>query len=398
MISLRLVQVSLLALCGLGLAQDLSVDPNWRKPYNSRPKWERVEIAQHAINAMLLQRDPAAGEFYGIGYWQSANAWSAMALQDQITQSTTNKDEVVKYLNLVFAKYNGYDAYGTTTTLSGGLRLACTLTKPTENPSCCSTPLQSGTPLRHSDVITEEQALSGKSPVKDFTLLSTCDGATMAGGVFWRPNRDDQSLNSITNGLSAYLAELTGDLKYKDAAIIGAAWIKNHNIDSENIVLNSESAADCTRSPASWIYSYNAGKFIEGLSVLTDVTKDDAWYQLMLSVIAASVKNSAWQESNGIINQGSDSTSHTDIVGFKAIFVRGLFEASRRSPGNEKLINLIHSYVDVQYNAILDLARNGTSYGADWRGPRPTEFSSLGQLAALDVLSAAIETNANQDA
>jgi hypothetical protein len=53
---------------------------------------------------------------------------------------------------------------------------------------------------------------------------------------------------------------------------------------------------------------------------------------------------------------------------------------------------LIHSYVDVQYNALLDLAASGASYGVVWHGPYngPT---SWGQNAALDVLVAAIGAN-----
>ncbi|KDR70894.1 hypothetical protein GALMADRAFT_1346526 [Galerina marginata CBS 339.88] len=144
------------------------------------------------------------------------------------------------------------------------------------------------------------------------------------------------------NGSGAYLAGLIGGLKYIDAAIIGATRIKNSNINRENIILNSESAADCTRSTASWIYTCDADNFME-------------------------VKNSAWQESNGIINQCSDTT---DIIGFKVIFVRELFEAFRRSSGNEGLSN---SFTATSTLRILER-----------------------QLAALDVFSAAIESN--QDA
>jgi len=46
-----------------------------------------------------------------------------------------------------------------------------------------------------------------------------------------------------------------------------------------------------------------------------------------------------------------------------------------------------------QYNALLDLASTGNNYSAKWLGPGPTSFNSWGQLAALDVLVAAVATN-----
>lgn len=84
------------------------------------------------------------------------------------------------------------------------------------------------------------------------------------------------------NSLSAYLAEIKGDVKYKNAAIASATWIKTQTLGSNNIVLDSVSGANCARSPNTWIFTYNSGKFIEGLSVLADITKDDQWKKLYI--------------------------------------------------------------------------------------------------------------------
>ncbi|KAF8961945.1 hypothetical protein BDZ97DRAFT_1905388 [Flammula alnicola] len=328
-----IIHASLFALCGFSYAQNLSVDPNWREPSTSRALSQRISIAQNAINAIIPQLQPTTGQFAGIGYWQAGNVWSAMAIQDQFTGTGTNKAAVVKNLNLVFGLYLNYDQFGQ---------------------------------------ITQAQAQAGTHPLKNFPLAGTCDGVTMAGGVFWRPTPDDTSVNSITTG---------------------ANWIRAHNLNTNDIVLDTVSGADCTRSPASWLFTYNSGKFIEGLSVLADVTADNQWNALMLSIIAAAVKNTSWQGSNGIITEGSDNTQNNDGIGFKAIFIRGLREAFRRIPENAQLRTLIRAYIDVQYNALLELAANGSSYSANWSGPTPTSFTSWGQLAALDVLTAAVEVN-----
>ncbi|EKM82207.1 hypothetical protein AGABI1DRAFT_119129 [Agaricus bisporus var. burnettii JB137-S8] len=336
-----------------GLAQDLGVPLSWRKFSNSRPLNERISIAQNGINTILPQLDGGIGEFNGIGYWQSGNVWTVMANQDRYAGTTVNRARVVNNLNLVFNLRQNYDRF---------------------------------------DVITADQASSGRVPLKNFQISGRCEGTTMAGGVFWRPTADTTPINSITTGTSALLAEITGDRKYTDAAILSAQWIRNHNINSNRIVLDTVDARDCSRSPASWLFTYNSGKYIEGLSVLADVTGDSQWRSLMITTVAAAVKNAPWQGSDGIITEGVSTSSNNDGVGFKAIFIRGLAEAFARNPSNNDLRILLHSYIDVQYNALLDLAANGNSYSSNWRGP-PQGFTTWGQLAALDVLTSAIIAN-----
>lgn len=77
--------------------------------------------------------------------------------------------------------------------------------------------------------------------------------------------------------LSAFLAEITGDQKYTNAAIQSANWMRSLNINSQNLALDTVNAHDCSRSPDSWIFTYNSGKLIEGLGVLSHVTGDNQW-------------------------------------------------------------------------------------------------------------------------
>ncbi|KAL0063493.1 hypothetical protein AAF712_009587 [Marasmius tenuissimus] len=78
----------------------------------------------------------------------------------------------------------------------------------------------------------------------------------------------------------------------------------------------------------------------------------------------AAMKTNAWGGSDGIITEGASRNENNDGVGFKGLL----------------------------YNALLDLAANGTTYSAAWKGP-PQGFTSWGQLAALDVLVSAIDAN-----
>lgn len=40
----------------------------------------------------------------------------------------------------------------------------------------------------------------------------------------------------------------------------------------------------------------------------------------MVQIIAAAVKSSAWQGTDGIITEGSDTTANNDAVGFKGSY------------------------------------------------------------------------------
>ncbi|KAJ4494576.1 endo-1,6-alpha-mannosidase [Lentinula edodes] len=387
--------VGLLPSLSLVFAQDLGVPTTWREFNNSRLLAERISIAKSAIDTILPQLDTSNGQFDGIGFWQSANVFSSMANFDHLASSTVYKDQVINGLTAAYKTYpnfdpNGYNddamwwatasyyayrAYGDSTMLSMAVAIWTRVS---------------------NYVVSVADAKAGKQPNKDFTIAGTCYGETMAGGVFWRPTSDDTGINSITTGLyttlSAYLAETTGDSTYTAAATLSAEWIQNLQISSSGIVLDGVSGADCTRTAASWLFTYNSGKYIEGLSVLKDVTGAAIWKSLMTNITAAAVKSPVWQGSNGIITEGASKTSDNDGVGFKAIFIRGLDEVSVRSADNSALQILIHSYNDVQYNALLELAANGTSYSPSWPGPAQ-EFTTWGQMAALDVMVTAINTN-----
>ncbi|KAJ6580792.1 endo-1,6-alpha-mannosidase [Mycena capillaripes] len=390
-----LLRLALLSLVSLAAAQDLGVPLSWRKFSNSRALSERITIAQNAINQMTPQLNSATGEFNGIGYWQSGNVWSVLANQDHLAGTTTNKALVINNLNLVFSRWAHYDQFGFNDDAMWWAQAALYAYRAYGDTNMLSHAVDVWTHVT-GYVITAAEANARKQPNKAFAIESTCGGATMAGGVFWRPTTDDQSVNSITTGLyitvSAFLAEATKNVTYTSAAILSANWIKAHNINANNLVLDTVNAFDCSTSPATWLFTYNSGKYIEGLSVLAAVTGDAQWSTLMINILNAAVKTTVWEGSDGIITEGVSLTSNNDGVGFKAVFIRGLHEAWTRNPNNSALRILIHSYGDVQYNALLDLAANGSTYSSNWHGP-PQAFTSWGQLAALDVLTSNIDTN-----
>ncbi|KAF8733976.1 Glycosyl hydrolase family 76, partial [Rhizoctonia solani] len=397
-----LTQFFLLSLPILGSAADLGVPLSWRKFYNERPLEERQKIAQAAIDNIGQYLDKKTYEFNGLGYWVSANTYSAIALKDKTTGTETNRKLVSAALKSNFEnhphfyKYDfnddalwwgtasiyAYQAYNDTMFLNYAI----------DN--------------WNEAQITRTQAQAGKHPLKKDTIRATCDGHnTTAGGVFWSPKKtgaDDKEMNTITTSLylthvwlSAYLWDITKDAnKYSTPAILAAEWITNNRYDwKKRLALDSLSPMDCTTSPDSWMFTYNSGKYLEGLSTLARLTNASKWHDQLIETANAAIKARAWQGDDGIITegQGGDLNKNDDARGFKAVFIRALHKLFHDT-NNRDLQILIHSYVDVQYNALLDLSSNGTSYGVVWHGPYngPTPW---GQNAALDVLVSAIGAN-----
>ncbi|KAG6846667.1 hypothetical protein H0H93_012549, partial [Arthromyces matolae] len=278
------------------------------------------------------------------------NVYSAAAQHDIFAGKAANdgfKSLVVNNLLLTFKKWKDYDQYHTVGWWAQASIYAYEAYGNSTLLDHAVATWEHVTPF----VLTPSEAKAGKIPGKSFTVESTCDNITMAGGVFWRPTTDDQSMNSITTGLymtlSANLAKITKNSKYTDAAIASAEWIQKLNMKN-GIVLDSINAHDCSRSPANWLFPYNSGKFIEGLSVLAEVTGDCQWTTLLREVAAASIKSSIWEGHDGIINAGISLTTDNDGVGFKSIFIRGLNVAYQANQCDDELQTLIRSYVHVQ--------------------------------------------------
>ncbi|KAF7317604.1 Glycoside hydrolase family 76 protein [Mycena kentingensis (nom. inval.)] len=383
-----------LALASSAVAQDLGVPLSWRKFSNTRSRDERITISQNAINAILPQLNAATGEFNGIGYWQSGNVWSSLANQDRNAGTTVNKARVVSNLNLVFSRFAHYDQFGFNDDAMWWAQAALYAHRAYNDANLLAHAVDVWNHVS-TFALTTAQASAGRIPTKSFNIQPTCNGQTMAGGVFWQTATNNNAINSITTGLymtlSAFLADTTGDAKYRNAAILSANWIKNHQINPNGIILDTVNA-DCTTTPANWLFTYNSGKFIEGLSVLGAITGDASWTNLMINTLNSAVKSTAWQGSDGIITEGASPNSNNDGVGFKAVFIRALHEAWTRVPSNQALRTLIHSYGDVQMNALLDLAATGSTYSSAWHGPAQA-FTTWGQMAALDVFVTNIDTN-----
>ncbi|KAI0717506.1 glycoside hydrolase family 76 protein [Cerioporus squamosus] len=383
--------LAVFTLSALVCAQDLGVPTTWREFSNKYSLADRQAKAKAAID-VIASKTTSNGEFQDVGYWGSAaTVYSALSNYDHFVKTTTYQSTVVNGLNKVFSEYSHFDQFGYNDDALWWATASYYAYRAYGDRNILQHAIDTWNAVSPYQ-ITSGQASSGSTPAKNFAIQGSCSGITNAGAVFWRPTTDDDNLNSVTTGLfltlSAYLAKETGQSQYTNAAIAASNWIRNANTNANNIVLDTIHAKDCSRSAASWLFTYNSGKYIEGTNVLASVTGDSSWTTKMIQVAAAAMKNGPWQGSNGVITEGASPNAQNDGVYFKSAYVRALNEVFMTT-NNAALGTLIHSYLVVQYNAILELAANGSTYSSSWAGP-PQGYTGWGQAAALDNLVSAI--------
>ncbi|KAG8953901.1 hypothetical protein FRC03_011622 [Tulasnella sp. 419] len=196
--------------------------------------------------------------------------------------------------------------------------------------------------------------------------------------------------------LSSYLAELASDASCIQYAKASATCIKNHMLDpNTGLVRDCQiDGAKATILEGAYICPGLTGIFIEGLSVLAAVSGEHAWSTWAISLAETAMHLREWHTKDGILSVGSDGKMFegNNLKYRKGLLLRGLLIAYQRNPSNKSFRDMVRSYVNVQFNALLDLSSRGSSYGVNWSGPYVGPYLH-GQLAALDTLIAAVGVN-----
>ncbi|KAJ7618086.1 hypothetical protein FB45DRAFT_217545 [Roridomyces roridus] len=234
--------------------------------------------------------------------------------------------------------------------------------------------------------------------VKDFALSSNCQGATMAGGTFYTNSTSDPSVTAMSTGyfalLSALLAEATSAPSYLASGVQSAQFIHSHMYNANNLVSETISAAqnDSCKITNSVAASFNQGLFIEGLATLQSISPSGDTQSLLESLITSCLTNSDFQTLSGISAQGRSENGDN-------ILIRALSSAYTRNVTSPGLREVLHDYLSVQYNAVVDLATVGGSdiYSIQWsvQSSLTSNFSMKGQTNALGVLLSGISLDDN---
>ncbi|KAJ3480126.1 hypothetical protein NLI96_g8573 [Meripilus lineatus] len=246
--------------------------------------------------------------------------------------------------------------------------------------------------------ITPQDAASGTHPERNVSFPSQCNGGTTAGGVFWHVDlHSDAGVNGETvasfMALTAYLYEATNDTKYYDAATLTATFIETQLYD-KTVVTDGIGLVTCY--PDRLTLTYNSGYFIEALAIYAKVTNSVDWTSFLHKLVATAIKFPSWTGDNGVITEvppgPTDADTNSIRHTLKAIFIRGLYVAWSRADPTSEMAKLIRAYIMVQFNSIMNVATvpGANQFSPTWFGPPAGRLLPWGQVAALDVLNAAL--------
>ncbi|KAJ6506238.1 hypothetical protein C8R47DRAFT_1066389 [Mycena vitilis] len=387
---------------------------------------ERVRLAGAALD-VAIDRLNGDAQFEGEPYGVTGALYSQMAQFDLITNQTKYESTLLRYFQLqesLNKNFSDPSAYG---------HAAAKAYTAYKNPLFLRYAIESWW-LGRRRTISATDLSAGKIPGKNFTPSTPCQGASMVGGTFWvrvkmkfqiEPRTDFASKDdemgqpyvaaaatgyflvwvlyphSIPNSshsldsVSALLAEATTDSMYLEAAAESANFIHSHLYNPKGLVqeLITASKSDSNHTSACQVADVllpmSSGLMIEGLSILSSITKNTSTQTLLGDLLVAVIPNPAWQGVNGIVSEpGDEGVANTGDMNL----LQGLGAAYTRGVMNDTLRKYVGGYIAVQFRAVTAFATSNDTnmYASTWTGPPSANFSGTNQTTALAVLISAI--------
>lgn len=371
-----------------------------------------INTTQAAIDVFLASKQ-ADGQIAGLGYWQVANGYTAIALHD--SWSNTSGNAGILHDLLIEVEANQTDCINDFNDDSSwwGIFLL-EMYDLTRDPS-------------HLSV-----AHNVWSHVREYVIQPgkyVINGTDMEGGVMWSNKNNETQVNTITTGL---FAELSARLALVDAnladshrqeillnyAIFGLFWIlRCRYIGDQYLVLDHIDLE--TGARFDWTFTYNTGQAIAASVAIYDAMKQTqtqpanspgagTYLDLACNMARKAMTRSSWVDGDGTLAErgawpgtGPDQkppSQNDDAVGFKAVLLRSLAKLYRILARDrvyaDVQVDLVR-FIEWQFQSLQQRDTNGAGqYGPWWAGPMdlPTSHS---QLAALDVMAAihAVRTN-----
>ena len=374
--------------------------PTWMSN-TCAPLQDYQNITQRAIDVYMLSKK-ANGEMGGIGWWQSANGYTAMALHDLWSKDPHNYEELRIAIRQCEKRHQDLINVFNDDTLWWAM--------------LC---------LHMFSIKGEHQFLQTAQVIWKHVRRSVCkkgavyfEGKDMEGAVFWTTKPHEEQINAISTGLFAELSvrlalimrtAKSGDLDvskedYLEAARCSLGWIlrcryrPQQGVVLDHIKLKQGKAVD-------WVFTYNTGVALGVCALLYEVTRDEAYLTLAIHMAYKAMTRTGprgWVEDDGVLTEKHaygrgthDPWKSNDAVGFKAVLIRQLCtlynvidRMERPDNTNLDLKNMIRHFMNINFRSQLDRNTNGNGqYGPWWAGPFecPTSHS---QMAALDVMAA----------
>ncbi|HEY6737475.1 MAG TPA: glycoside hydrolase family 76 protein [Actinopolymorphaceae bacterium] len=312
----------------------------WTKVEKPRPRGSR---AKRAVEALVKLYDEETGLWKTTGWWNSANALTAV-LDYQAATGDRSYEWIIAntYDKNIDAQWGNFTNDYIDDT--GWWALAW---------------------IRAYDLTGDERYLETAKFDADFMYDTWSD--VCGGGVIW--NVDRPYKNAVTNELFIKVAaslhnRIPGDTKYLDQALAAWEWFENSGmINNENLINDGLNDACENNGDVTW--TYNQGIILGAAPELYEATGDRTYLERARALADAST-TSSYLNPGGVLTEPCEADGcGADGPTFKGVYVRNLGELNAALPGRP-----YQSYLQRQAAVSYTKGRNRfDQYGLHWAGP-----------------------------
>jgi predicted alpha-1,6-mannanase (GH76 family) len=330
----------------------------------------RLQQARQGVAALQQWYDAAQGTYRTTGWWNSANALTAL----------------IDYARL--GKSNEYNFLIANTFVAAQNQNAGFLNRYYDDEGWWALAW-----IDAYDLTGNKQYLVMAESI--FANMSGGWDQTCGGGIWW--SKDRTYKNAIANELflsvAAHLANR--DTAHRDEYLGWAnrewKWFAATGMINRDDLVNDglgpahgpTTAASCGNNGRT-TWTYNQGVLLGGVAELSRLNPNPSLLQTAEKIAAAAIAHLA--DQNGVLHEPCEPHCGADAVQFKGIFVRNLVALDRASP------QLAYgAFLEANAHAIWSRDRGpGGQFGEVWSGPF-ADANAASQSSALDALVGAAE-------
>ena len=211
------------------------------------------------------------------------------------------------------------------------------------------------------------------------------------GGIYWK--KPDHGKNSVENELFTLTAVRLHN-RIRDTALISGKtclqwavadwnWFRQVHLINHNFLVEDGLNKDCIAKHG-FNFTYNQGVILSGLTELGKTVRDDLLKQSALEIAHAAMKDLIYPD--GILKEPVEPHCNADAVQFKGIFMRHLANLYLQTH-DVSIRQFILKNAAHLWNYARD--KNTCEIGSVWNGPFDQGDAGR-QSAALDAINAAI--------